>query len=39
MRNGGDAKDNSYLEATETGKQQETRGTKDQKFEDRLNGL
>lgn len=32
-------KTHSYLEATKTGKEQETRGTKDQKFEDRLNGL
>lgn len=27
----------SYLEATETGQQQETRGTKDQRTEDRQN--
>lgn len=29
----------SYLEATETGQQQETRGTKDQRTEDRLDDL
>lgn len=29
----------SYVEATETGQQQETRGTKDQRTEDRLDDL
>lgn len=29
----------SYLEAAETGQQQETRGTKDQRTEDRLDDL